>query len=165
MSAHAQPAVLVGVRFEPAARAHVLLLQEEEQQQRILPIFIGNAEAEALTFALEQVTTPRPLTHELLLTLLEELGGTLRSVHISDLRDHTFFAELNVDIGGAPHTISARPSDSVVLAARIGCPLLIAEHVLNMAGQIPEPVATVPEELVEEFQAFIDTVSPEDFAS
>jgi uncharacterized protein len=155
---------LLGVRLEPVAHTHVLLLQEQGGEHRILPIFIGPAEAEAITFAMEKVATPRPLTHDLLRNVIEELGATLRMVHVSDLQDHTFFAELHLEVAGAPHVISARPSDSIALAARVGCPISVAESVLAAAGQVPEVVEDAPDELLEEFQAFIDNVSPDDFA-
>lgn len=156
---------LLGIRLEPTARVHVLLLQEQDGDHRILPIFIGPSEAEAISLAIDHVTTPRPLTHDLLQSVIEELGGTLRLVYVNDLQDHTFFAELHLEVGGAPHVISARPSDSVALAARVGCPIHVAESVLDAAGQIPEPTVEPPEELFEEFQAFIDNVSPDDFAA
>jgi uncharacterized protein len=155
---------LLGVKLEPTARIHVLLLQERDGQHRVLPIGIGAAEAEAISLALEKISTPRPLTHDLLQSVIEELGGTLRMVHVNDYQDHTFYAELHLEVGGAPHVISARPSDSIALAARVGCPIQVAESVLDAAGQVPEPSNDAPEELFEEFQAFIENVSPDDFA-
>jgi uncharacterized protein len=135
----------------------------------LLPILIGAAEAEAIDIQLRGFVPPRPLTHDLLRTVVEELGATLVKVVLNDLRDRTFFAELHLQVGGAPHVISARPSDSIALAVRTGCPVFVAEAVLDAAGQVPEPAETTeptePEELLEEFQAFIDTVSPDDFAS
>jgi uncharacterized protein len=154
---------LLGVKLEPTARIHVMLLQERDGQHRVLPIGIGATEAEAISLALEKISTPRPLTHDLLQSVIEELGGTLRMVHVSDYQDRTFYAELHLEVCGAPHVISARPSDSVALAARVGCPISVSDAVMDAAGQIPEQADEPPEELFEEFQAFIDNVSPEDF--
>ena len=157
---------LLSVRLDLPARAPVLILRELEGLQRLLPILIGPAEAEAIDLQLRGIVPPRPLTHDLLRTVVEELGATLTKVVVNDLRDRTFFAELHLLVGGAPHVISARPSDSIALAVRTGCPIFVSESVLDAAGQVPEkPDSDEPAELLEEFQAFIDSVSPDDFAS
>ena len=157
---------LLSVRLDLPARAPVLILRELEGLQRLLPILIGPAEAEAIDLQLRGIVPPRPLTHDLLRTVVEELGATLTKVVVNDLRDRTFFAELHLLVGGATHVISARPSDSIALAVRTGCPIFVSESVLDAAGQVPEkPDSDEPAELLEEFQAFIDSVSPDDFAS
>jgi uncharacterized protein len=144
---------LVSVRLDLPARAPVMILREREGAGRILPILIGAAEADAIDLQLRGIVPPRPLTHDLLRHVIEELGASVTSVVVSDLRDYTFYAELHLQVAGGPHVVSARPSDSIALAVRIGCPLFVAD------AETPEPSP----ELLEEFQAFIENVTPDDF--
>lgn len=158
---------LVGVRVELPANAPIVLLRETEGQRRVLPIYIGGAEATAIAFALEQVATPRPMTHDLLRDVIEGLGGSLTRITVTELRDHTFFAELEIDMAGTTNRVSCRPSDAVALAVRTGSPIFAAESVLDEAGQVAveEDEGGDTEELVDEFRDFIESVNPEDFAS
>ena len=137
----------------------------------MLSIFIGGPEATAIAFAIEGVTTPRPLTHDLLKNVLDSLSVSLINVVVTELIETTYYAELNLMGFGEASVVSARPSDAVALAARVGCPILATEAILDVAGFVEaEEVAgdvetPVPDEVVEEFKQFIDNVNPEDFAS
>lgn len=157
---------LVGVRVELPSNNPIVLLKEQGGEGRILPIFIGSPEATAIAFALEEVEVPRPLTHDLLQLVLDELNATLQRVVVTDLKNGTFFAELHLHHAGQSHRISCRPSDAVALACRVGCPIFADSEVLDEAGII-EPTEDLEEadEVVEEFREFIDNVDPEDFAS
>jgi len=156
---------LVGVRVELPTNTPIVLLRELSGDRRMLPIFIGPPEATAIAFALEQVATPRPMTHDLLKNLLDELGVTLERVVVTELQDSTFFAELHLDRGGAKQQLSSRPSDAIALAARTGSPIFAEEAVLDEVGYTVREEAQPEEEVVEEFRRFIDDVDPEDFAS
>jgi bifunctional DNase/RNase len=158
---------LLGLRVEPPSNTPIALLREREGQGRVLPIFIGGAEATAIAFALEDVATPRPLTHDLLKDLLEALGARLVSVSVTELRSGTFYADLELSTAAGTQKVSCRPSDGIALALRTGAPIFASEAVLDEAGQIPEPVEPEenPEQVVEEFKDFIEHVNPEDFAS
>jgi bifunctional DNase/RNase len=161
---------LVGVRVEMPSNTPVVVLRERGGLRRFLSIFIGAPEATAIAFAVEGVETPRPLTHDLLCALLDTLGAHLERVVVTELRDTTYFAELHVDQGGSAHVISSRPSDAIALAARTGCPIYAANDVLVEAGYLDdsedEPDEDVdPDEVVEEFRHFIDSVNPDDFGS
>ena len=156
---------LVGVRVELPTNTPIVLLRELEGDRRMLPIFIGPPEATAIAFALEQVATPRPMTHDLLKNLLDELGVTLDRVVVTDLQDSTFFAELHLDEGGTARQMTSRPSDAIALAARTGSPIYAEEAVLDEVGYSVRDEALPEEEVVEEFRRFIDDVDPEDFAS
>lgn len=160
---------LVGVRVELPSNTPVLVLRELAGRQRTLSIFIGAPEATAIAFALEGVEVPRPLTHDLFQQVLADLGATLDRVVITELRDTTFYAELQMTGDDGEVVTSARPSDAVALASRVGCPIFVAEDVMVEAGvedvEISEPAEdTNPEEVVEEFRHFIDQVKPEDFS-
>lgn len=156
---------LVGVRVELPTNTPIVLLREIEGDRRMLPIFIGPPEATAIAFALEQVATPRPMTHDLLKNLLDELGVSLERVVVTELQDSTFFAELHLDRDGAKQQLSSRPSDAIALAARTDSPIFAEEAVLDEVGYTVRDEALPEEEVVEEFRRFIDDVDPEDFAS
>ena len=158
---------LIGVRVELPTNAPIVLLRETDGSHRTLPIFIGGPEATAIAFALEGVDTPRPMTHDLMKNVLDELGWQLDRVIVTELRESTFFAELHLTSNGQTHVISARPSDAIALAARTGTTIFADESVLDEAAYPPEDEQTeeAQDEVVEQFKEFIDNVNPEDFAS
>ena len=155
---------LLGVRVELPANAPIVLLRESVGDRRVLPIYIGTAEAAAIAYALENVEVPRPMTHDLLRNILEEIGAEPKRIVVTELREHTFYAEIELVVGTTTHRVSSRPSDAIALAARTGTPIFAEEQVLAEAGQVEsEPGDGDPEELVDEFREFIEHVSPEDF--
>lgn len=154
---------LVGIEMERPPNIPCLVLREAEGEGRVLPIFIGGPEATAIAFALEEVETPRPMTHDLIKDLLDEIGARIERVTVTELRDATFYAEIVLSSAGSVHSVSARPSDAVALAIRYGVPVFAEEGVLDEAGRVPEP--GVPDDVVEQFREFIEGVNPEDFAS
>jgi bifunctional DNase/RNase len=157
---------LVGVRVELPTNVPIVLLRETEGDRRVLPIFIGSPEATAIAFALERVETPRPMTHDLLKTLLEELGASVERIVVTELRDSTFFAEIHLTRNGKAHTVSSRPSDAIALAVRMGTPIFAEEAVLSEAAypaDAGEERGEESEEVVEQFREFIEHVNPEDF--
>jgi bifunctional DNase/RNase len=164
---------LVGVRVEMPSNTPVVVLRERSGMRRYLSIFIGAPEATAIAFAVEGVETPRPLTHDLMCATLDALGARIERVVVTELRDTTYFAELHIDQGGTAHVVSSRPSDAVALAARVGCPIYSANEVLVEAGYLDEvdddendeDEIVDPDEVVEEFRHFIDSVNPDDFGS
>jgi bifunctional DNase/RNase len=155
---------LVGVRVELPTNNPIVLLREAEGEHRVLPIFIGAVEATAIAFALQGVVTQRPMTHDLMRDLLGELKVNVERIVITDLRDGTFFAEIELTAGDNTHSVSSRPSDAIALAARLGTPIFAKEAVLE------EAAVTVSEDEdeeveVERFREFLEGVNPEDFAS
>lgn len=152
---------VLGVRVEMPTNQPIVLLRERDGD-RYLPIWIGAAEASAIAYAQQGVVPPRPLTHDLLKNVLEELGHQLTRVRIVALRDGVFHAELDVD-GGADHggaAIESRSSDAIALALRTGAEIVADEELLDEAG------VTMPEESedeVEKFREFLDQVSADDF--
>jgi bifunctional DNase/RNase len=157
---------LIGVRVELPTNAPIVLLRETEGEHRTLPIFIGGPEATAIAFALEQVETPRPMTHDLMKDLLDDLNVRLERVVVTELRESTFYAELHLASNGRNHVVSSRPSDAIALAVRTGTTIYADESVLEEAGYAPEEGnEEEQDEVVEQFKEFIDRVNPEDFAS
>lgn len=155
---------LVGVRLELPSNSPIVLLKEQAGVERLLPIFIGTAEATSIALALEEVDTPRPMTHDLMRDVINALEAQVTRVVITDLQDKTFFAELHLMIGGRSIVVSSRPSDAMALAARMDTPVFAAESVLDAAAYDPQAEeAAEDEDVLEQFREFIDNVSPDDF--
>lgn len=157
------PMALMGVRVEVPTNQPIVLLREEGGA-RYLPIFIGPPEATAIVYALQGMDTPRPMTHDLFTTVLEESGVRLEQVEITELHDGTFYAEISLKRGVETLRISSRPSDAIALAVRMDhdVPILVAAAVLDEAGVLFEEEPEEPD--IEEFREFLDQISPEDFA-
>jgi uncharacterized protein len=163
---------LADVRVSLPTQAPVVLLQETGGARRILFIFIGNPEADAIVKAMRGSVPPRPLTHDLFREVIETMGGRLEHVVVTELRvdgegNGTFYAELHLAIGEQHHVVSARPSDAIALAARTGSPIYATDALLDAEGKVPEPESEGEddEQLVEKFHDFIEGIRPEDFAS
>ena len=124
----------------------------------------GVAQVDALKLALDGVATPRPMTHDLIRDLLESLAVDLDRVVLSELRDKTFYAELHLVREGQRTVVSSRSSDAIALAVRTGTPIFASDEVVDEVGYTDEPESDEPEEVVEEFKDFLDTISPDDFA-
>jgi len=167
--------VLRAVRVDVGSATPLLLL-EEVGGSRVLPIFIGAPEATAIAYALQGVQAPRPMSHDLLGDVISALGAKLFAVEIVDLIDNTFYANLRLLREGCEVLVSARPSDAVALALRVGAPLLVADELMAAEGQYVEVelddeddegelVAEAMDEdsLLSELRDFLDTVRPEDF--
>jgi len=154
---------LIGVRVEVPTNQPIVLLREDDGT-RFLPIFIGQPEATAIVYALQGEETPRPMTHDLFKSVLDDLSVKLARVEITALHDGTFYAEIELDRDGTRTRISSRPSDAIALAVRFGeTPIYADESVLDEAGVLFE--ADEEEQEVEQFREFLDNVTPEDFAS
>lgn len=163
---------LSAVRVDLQSNTPVLLLTEAQGLGRTLPIFIGAPEATAIAFAIQGVTPPRPMTHDLLRDVVEALGARLERVVITELRSATYYAELQLTRGNGPLSVSSRPSDAVALAVRTGSPLFVADDLMEAEGILlpsdeeePDGEVASPEELVGEFRQFLDSIKPEDFSS
>lgn len=111
----------------------VVVLREKEAD-RYLTIWIGADVADAIALRLQDVAVPRPQTHDLMLSLIEEMGGTVKAVNVNDLKDDTYFATIVVEHGGESLEIDSRPSDAIALAVRAGVPIFAAEEILDRAG-------------------------------
>ena len=113
---------------------HRVVILKEAEGERYLPIWIGPYEADAIALELQEVPVARPLTHDLMRSIISELGATVTHVLINDLRDDTFFARIVLDVNGRHAEIDARPSDSVALAVRTKCQIFVDEMVMERAG-------------------------------
>jgi hypothetical protein len=150
---------LIGVRVELPANQPIVLLKERKGE-RFLPIWIGAFEATAIAFALQGVETARPMTHDLMKNIMDQLGITMKEVVISDLKEGTFYADITLVYEGKPFKIDARPSDAIALAVRTGVSIFSDEHVLNEASVF---IQTDEEDEIERFRDFLKDAKPEDF--
>lgn len=150
-----------------------VVILKEKDSERYLPIWIGPAEADAIALKLQQVSVPRPLTHDLLSSVINALGATVDFIVVNDLKNDTFYAKVILEADGGRVEIDSRPSDALALAVRVKVPIYAEEAVLEKAGifidkETGKPLATgnVDEEELRKmsaFRDFINTLDLEDF--
>lgn len=156
------------MRVEMPANTPVVILREGGDHSggaRMLPILIGTPEAAAIHAALEGLVPPRPLTHDLMVNVFDALGARLEHVLITEVRDHTFYAELHLDVAGRKLVVSSRPSDALALATRTDAPVFATESLLDEAAvEVPDELPADEEEaILDEFRDFLEEIKPEDF--
>lgn len=134
----AQEVSVVGVFSDPRGQHGVLLESKRDKQRRFLMV-IGPAEATAIAVPLEHITPPRPLTHDLFLTLFGRLKVAVSKVVITDLRNNTYYATLYLTVAGSPMELDSRPSDAIALAIRAKAPVFAEERVFEKAERAPSP--------------------------
>jgi bifunctional DNase/RNase len=130
-----QEAEVTAVMLDPSTRQPVILLQGK-RDRRPLVMAIGQFEANGIAIALQGVMPPRPLTHDLFLTVLGDLRASLKRIVVTDLRDDVFYAQLHLEAAGGPLTIDSRPSDAIALALRARVPILVEDRVFDKAERI-----------------------------
>jgi bifunctional DNase/RNase len=152
------------VRVSLMSTNQVVILKEMDGERR-LPIFIGKTEGDAISFHLNGVVVPRPLTHDLAADILSRLGARLSHILINDLRNQHFYAVVVMHLGDDQEqeiTLDARPSDAIAIAVRLGCPIYADEHVLDEAGV--EPIEEPDTSSKEDLGAFSDFISSLDLS-
>lgn len=147
-----------GLMIDPVTNMPIVLLRDTDNQ-KVLPIWVGPVEANAIALQIENVATPRPMTHDLLRNVLQELGGTLRRILITDLKDSTFYAYLEVDRGGEVLLVDARPSDALALAIRVRAPIFVDARVLESAKSVDVPSDEADRERL---QKWLESLDPDD---
>ena len=150
---------LVGVRVELPSNQPIVLLKEREGE-RYLPIWIGSMEATAIALALQGIQTQRPMTHDLLKNVLEEIQVHVERIVITELKEGTFYAVIEMSRNGSRYEVSSRPSDAIALAVRVNVPIFANEDVLTEASIV---IRDDEEQEVEKFREFLERVNPEDF--
>lgn len=129
------PMSIKGLMLDPVSNSPIVVLKDDDEKF-FLPIWVGIFEANAIALQLENVTTPRPMTHDLLRNMISELDAHVTRVVINDLRDSTFFAQIRVNVGHKTLEVDARPSDAIALALRTEAPIYVAQSVLDQAQTI-----------------------------
>jgi bifunctional DNase/RNase len=147
-----------GLMLDPASNIPIVILRDTESQL-FLPIWIGVFEANAIALRIEGVEPPRPMTHDLLRLVLDQLGATVEKIVISDLRESTFFAMIHLQHGGKPVEVDARPSDAIALALRTEAPIFVLRSVLEKA-QAADLTAEASDE--DKLKKWLEEISPEE---
>ena len=167
---------LVGLHIEETSGAPLVLLREHDAPHRVVPIFVGGPEAASIAMGLSGQPTPRPLTHDVMASLVDSLDARVEAVEVTDLRDGAFLAAISVTGPTGEHRLDTRPSDAIALAVRLGAPLFVSDEVLEEAGAVIHEAIddtaiddtviddTVIDETIAEFRDFLDELDPADFA-
>lgn len=147
-----------GLMIDPVTNMPIVILRDEDGQ-RTLPIWVGPVEANAIALQIENVAPPRPMTHDLLKNLLQDLGGRLVRVIISDLKDSTFYAYLEIDRDGDRLFVDSRPSDALALSIRAKAPVFVETQVLDRARSVD---VSSDEADRERLQRWLESLDPDD---
>jgi hypothetical protein len=156
MSTPLIPMSIKGLMLDPVSNSPIVVLKDEEEKF-FLPIWVGIFEANAIALQLENVATPRPMTHDLLKNLIGELQGRVTRIVINDLRDSTFFAQIGILTAGKTLEVDARPSDAIALALRTEAPIFVAQAVLDQAQTISPENVEEDEERSKKWLESLDT--------
>ena len=160
-----QEMLIYGVSFDLVGKQPIVLLKTADGN-KFLPIWIGHPEAAAILMKLQSQTVPRPMTHDLLSDMLEQLGAQVVRITVTELRENTFYALITVAVNGSEIEIDSRPSDAIALAVRSDAPIFADDSVIEESAIEFEHEDDVNEEqMVEEFKKFLDDVKPEDFSA
>jgi uncharacterized protein len=156
--------VIYGVSFDLVGKQPIVLLKTADGN-RFLPIWIGHPEAAAILMKLQGASTPRPMTHDLVTEMLSQLDAQVIRITVTELKENTFYATITVQQDGAEIEIDSRPSDAIALAVRSDAPIFAADSVIEESAIEFEGEEVNEEEIVSEFKNFLDTVSPDEFAT
>jgi bifunctional DNase/RNase len=149
--------VVESVRVHMLSSQHVVILKEVGGD-RYLPIWIGPWEANAIAMRLQGVSPERPLTHDLFVSVLAEVGASVRAVHIVDLAAETFHARILLEVPDGTREVDARPSDAIALAVRVGAPVYAAASVMDRAGVRTDETDGADEEKLSVFRDFVNSL-------
>lgn len=146
-----------GLMIDPVSNMPIIILKNDDGDA-VLPIWVGIFEANAIAMQLENIVSPRPMTHDLLRNVIDELRATIRRVVITDLRENTFFARILLDRNGESYSIDSRPSDAMALALRAKAPIFVDQEVLDKssAGETGDSAET------ERLRRWLESVEPEE---
>jgi bifunctional DNase/RNase len=157
---------IYGVSFDLVGKQPIVLLKTAEGN-KFLPIWIGHPEAAAILMKLQSASTPRPMTHDLVTDMLDQLGAQVIRITVTELRENTFYAQITVQQDGSEVEIDSRPSDAIALAIRADAPIFAADEVIEESAIEFEGDEINQEDLekeVSKFKQFLDHVSPDEFA-
>ena len=147
-----------GLMVDPITSMPIIILRDKDGQ-RVLPIWVGVFEANAIALQMENVTTPRPMTHDLLRNVIQDLRARIDKIVVSDLKENTFYALIYLTVNGDVVAIDARPSDAIALALRARAPIFVEERVIDHA----KTVDLAPEKGdAERLQKWLESLDPDD---
>lgn len=150
------PMTIKGLMLDPISNSPIVVLKDDEEKV-LLPIWVGIFEANAIALQLESIATPRPMTHDLLRNVIEEMDAKVTQIVISELRESTFYAVISVVAAGRQLEIDARPSDAIALALRSSAPIFVEQSVLDSAQTI-----SGDETQDDKLKKWLEDINPED---
>ncbi len=153
-----------GLALDPSTNTPIVILEDLEEE-RALPIWVGIFEANAIALEMESVPTPRPMTHDLIKNILEGIQAEVSRIVINDLQDNTFYAAIFLSLNGTEVTIDSRPSDAIALALRVDAPIFVAKKVLDEARSLDLPDTEQLEDDKEQWKEWLENLRPEDFGN
>ncbi len=154
-----------GLALDPLSNMPIIILRDEEDK-RSLPIWVGIFEANAIALELEKISTPRPMTHDLIKNILEAIDARVLKVVVTDLKENTFYAVLHLQVGDTEYTVDSRPSDAIALALRVAAPIYVDEDVVRKAKSLEvttKEAETVKADDPEKIREWLGSIKPEDF--
>ena len=158
-----------GLTLDPVTKTPIVILKDTENKLN-LPIWIGLLEATAMATEIEGIKMARPMTHDLLKTILVEVGGSVESVEITELKENTYYASVNLNVAGRQMMIDSRPSDAIALALRTKSPIYVAKAVLEASSMLQQneegnerPVENVSNVSKEKWAEILEKMAQEDF--
>lgn len=151
-----------GLVFDPLTNTPIIILKNEDGS-RSLPIWVGYPEATAIALEMESVTTPRPMTHDLIKNIINTLKATVNRIVVNDLKNNTFYAVISISINGDTLDVDSRPSDAIAVALRVNAPIYVTANVLDNAKSVEGAVPPEQGEDEEQFKNWIRDVKPSDF--
>jgi bifunctional DNase/RNase len=160
------PVDLLGIQMDPATGAGALVLREHGAPHRLMQIVVGGAEATSIAIAASRQSLPRPMTHDVMATLVDSLDAHIDAAEVTELRDGSFLATLALSGPTGERRLDVRPSDAIALAIRLDAPLFVSEDVLDEVGTLP-PIDLDDDAIdaeVDAFRTFLDELDPADFS-
>jgi uncharacterized protein len=156
-----------GLTLDPVTKTPIVILKDTDNKLN-LPIWIGLMEATAMATELEGIKMARPMTHDLLRTVVDTLGGVVEAIEVTDLRDSTYYAVIYLEIGGRRVSVDARPSDAISLALRAKSPIFVAKKVLEASSTVQQKVEEPQEHNLsnvarDKWAEILEKMSPDDF--
>ena len=157
---------VAGITMDPFSNSPIVILKDPDSNNA-LPIWIGILEASAIATELGEVKPPRPMTHDLMKSILENIDAAVTRIEVTDLKDNTFFAMIHLSLGKKTFTIDARPSDAIALALRMNSPIFVSEKVIEKSQTInlekEEHGMTEGTDETKKWEEILENLSPEDF--
>jgi bifunctional DNase/RNase len=150
--------VIKGLMVDPVTNMPIVILRDKEGE-RVLPIWVGIFEANAIALQIENIATPRPMTHDLLRNVIRDLNGSVEKIVVSDLKETTFYALIYLRVGAEVVAVDARPSDALALALRTQAPIFVEDHVIDNAKTVDlsqEPANA------DRLQKWLESLDPEE---
>jgi uncharacterized protein len=154
---------VAGITVDPFTNTPIVILKDLEERD-VLPIWIGLLEASSIATALENVQTPRPMTHDLLKSILDHLAVKVTRIEVTDLKDNTYYAMIHLDVGDKRLVIDARPSDAIALALRVSASIFVDENVIKKSAKVE--LSKKEDKVVTdtgEWEEILENLSPDDF--